>query len=182
MKRHLLITMLLMLSAGGLSAQDTPPADDIEFMGLSMKEADASDFELRLMNKGFKMLTDSRDSVRVFEGLLDGDTVLVHIQVNPYSIYYADALYFACQARLITIIYAPGDSLKALDWYNRYKAAFDKKYASYQSASEGDATAYMNPRGYIGSTVVGEKHDIASITYGYYHKKPEPDRLGLEDL
>lgn len=181
MKRFLIAIAFAILSLP-LAAQDTPPADDIEFMGLSMKNETASDFELRLMNKGFKMLTDNRDSVRLFEGLLDGDTVLVHIQVNPYSIYYADALYFACQARLITIIYAPGDSLKALDWYNRYKAAFDKKYASYQSASEGDATAYMNPRGYIGLTVVGEKHDIASITYGYYHKKPEPDRLGLKDL
>lgn len=184
MKRHLLITMLLLLSAGGLSAQDTPPADDIEFMGLSMKEADASDFELRLMNKGFKMLTDGRDSVRLFEGLLDGDTVLVQIRVNPYSIYYADALYFACQARVIAILYAPGDSLKALDWYNRYKAAFDKKYASYQSASEGDAIVYMNPRrsGHIGLIVGGEEHNIATIMYEYYHKKPEPERLGLEDL
>ena len=180
--KHVLIAIASAILSLPLAAQDTPPADDIEFMGLSMKEADASDFELQLMNKGFKMLTDGRDSVRLFEGLLDGDTVLVQIRVNPYSIYYADALYFLCQARQINIMYTPGDSLKARNWFDRYKAAFDKKYASYQSASEGDATAYMNPRGYIGLTVVGEKHDIAGITYMFNHKKPEPDRLGLEDL
>lgn len=64
--KHFLIAIAFAILSLPLAAQDTPPVDDIEFMGLSMKEADASDFELRLMNKGFKMLTDNRDSVRLF--------------------------------------------------------------------------------------------------------------------
>lgn len=184
MKRHLLITMLLLLSAGGLSAQDTPPADDIEFMGLSMKETAVTDLEYRLMNKGFKMLTDNRDSVRFFEGLLDGDTVAVRILVNPYSIYYADALYFICEARQIDIVYIPDDSLKARNWHDRYRAAFDKKYASYRKEEcMEDTIGYANP---AGNGVVGLIYDgtvpIATITYMFNHEKPEPDRLGLEDL